>query len=284
MTMKFTFTRPDFTKIFTIERKYTIAIGEGDDNNDTTTLKVPVFEDGPLEAALYLRKQFEELATMKGWNATSKFTNALLLLSGDANDKWVDAQEDALGEEEATDLRFKNTTMDTFIRKYGATVDTAEDLRDFLMNARKPVSMTVQAFKQRLTELNRYLPFLPGPLNEKLGGDTLFSTVKRCVPSWHQTYIRSNARAMIATMDELIDYYEALEEQESNNRDRRGQKTLKTPTVGITTFNAVIAPTIVARKIVITDNKIDHPINLTLRINVQIWVLCGVIIINRYPR
>jgi transposase InsO family protein len=28
---------------------------------------------------------------------------------------------------------------------------------------------------------------------------------------------------MIATMDELIDYYEALEEQESNNRDRRGQ-------------------------------------------------------------
>jgi hypothetical protein len=54
-------------------------------------------------------------------------------------------------------------------------VDTAEDLRDFLMNARKPVSMPVQTFKWRLTELNRYLPFLPGPLNEKLGDDTLFS-------------------------------------------------------------------------------------------------------------
>jgi hypothetical protein len=65
---------------------------------------MPVFEDGPLEAALYWRKQFEELATMKGWNATSKFTYALLLLSGDAKDKWVDAQEDALGEEEATNL------------------------------------------------------------------------------------------------------------------------------------------------------------------------------------
>jgi hypothetical protein len=218
--MKFTFTRPDFTKIFTIERKYTIAIGE--DDNDTTTLKMPVFEDGPLEAALYWRKQFEELATMKNWNATSKFTNVHLLLSGDAKDKWVDAQEDALGDEEATDLRFTNT-MDTFIRKCGATVDTAEDLRDFLMNARKPVSMPVQTFKRRLTELNRYLPFLPGPLNEKLSDDTLFSTVKRCVPSWHQMYIRSNARAMIGTMDELIDYYEALEEQESNNRNRRGQ-------------------------------------------------------------
>jgi hypothetical protein len=51
--------------------------------------------------------------------------------------------------------------------------------------------------------------------------------VKRCVPSWHQTYIRSNARTMIATMDELINYYEALEEQESNNRDRRGQSNLQ---------------------------------------------------------
>jgi hypothetical protein len=31
-----------------------IAIGE--DDNDTTTLKMPVFEDGPLEAALYWRE------------------------------------------------------------------------------------------------------------------------------------------------------------------------------------------------------------------------------------
>jgi hypothetical protein len=60
-----------------------------------TTLKMPVFEDGPLKAALYWRKQFEELATMKRWNATSKFMNALLLLSGDAKDMWVDAQYDA---------------------------------------------------------------------------------------------------------------------------------------------------------------------------------------------
>jgi hypothetical protein len=54
-----------------------------------TTLKMPVFEDNWLEVALDWRKQFEELATMKGWNATSKFKNALLLLSGDAKDKWV---------------------------------------------------------------------------------------------------------------------------------------------------------------------------------------------------
>jgi hypothetical protein len=143
-----------------------------------------------------------------------------------------------LGDEEAADLCFQNT-MDTFIRKCGAMVDTAEDLRDFLMNARKPVSMPVQTFKCRLTELNRYLPFLPTPLNEKLSDDTLFSMVKRCVPSWYQTYIQSNARAMIATMDELIDYYEALEEQESNNRNHQGQNNAQKAVRRNKSFNRI---------------------------------------------
>jgi hypothetical protein len=125
--MKFTLSRPDFAKIFTVERKYTIAIGNADDDNDVTTLKVPVFEDGPLEAALYWRKQFEELATLKNWNPAMKFTNALLLLTGDATDKWEDAQDEIHGEQNPTDVRF-NTTMNTFITKCGATPDTVEDL------------------------------------------------------------------------------------------------------------------------------------------------------------
>jgi hypothetical protein len=221
-TMKFTLNRPDFTKIFTLERKYTIAIGNDNDDNDTTTLKVPVFEDGPLEAALYWRKQFEELATLKGWNANSKFTNALLLLTGDAKDKWLDARDDILGGNNPTDVRFNNT-MNAFISKCGATADAAEDLREFLMNAKKPANMTLQTFKRRITELNRYLPYLPGPLNQRLNDAMIFTTIKKCVPAWQQIYIQSNARAMIGTIDELIDYYEALEDQETKNRERRAQ-------------------------------------------------------------
>jgi hypothetical protein len=175
-----------------------------------------------LEAALYWRKQFEELATMKHWDAESKFTNALLLLTGDAKDKWMDAQEDILADNEPTDALFANT-MNIFIRRCGATADAAEDLREFLMNAKKPASMSLQNFKRRLTELNCYLPYLPGPLNQKLDDYTLFSTLKKCVPAWHQTFIQTNARVMIDTIDELMDYYEALENQEEKNRDRRNQ-------------------------------------------------------------
>ena len=116
---------PDFSKIFTTHRKYYIITGIPDDN--TTTL-VPVFEDGPLEAALYWRKQFEELAIMKNFDPANKFTNALLLLSGDAKDKWLDARDEELGENNPTANRFNNT-MNSFIRKCGATADTAEDLR-----------------------------------------------------------------------------------------------------------------------------------------------------------
>jgi hypothetical protein len=56
-----------------------------------------------------------------------------------------------------------------------------------------------------------------------LDNTVIFSTLKKSVPAWHQTYIRSNARANIGTIDQLMEYYEALEEQESRNRDRQGQ-------------------------------------------------------------
>jgi hypothetical protein len=159
---------------------------------------------------------------LKGWNAAAKFTNALLLLTGDAKDKWLDARDDILGGNNPTDIRFNNT-MNAFIRKCGATADAAEDLREFLMNAKKPANMTLQTFKRRITELNRYLPYLPGPLNQRLDDAMIFTTIKKCVPAWQQIYIQSNARAMIGTIDELIDYYEALEDQETKNRERRAQ-------------------------------------------------------------
>ena len=74
--------------------------------------------------------------------------------------------------------------MSSFLQKCGATTETAEDLRDFLMNAKKPPNMNFEDFKQRLEELNDYLPYLPAPLNERLSDDQLFVTLKKSVPAW----------------------------------------------------------------------------------------------------
>jgi hypothetical protein len=50
--------------------------------------------------------------------------------------------------------------MLTFIQKCGATSETAEDLRDFIMNAKKSSNLHFEDFKQRLEELDDYLPYL----------------------------------------------------------------------------------------------------------------------------
>ena len=219
--MKFTLHRPEFDKIFTNHAKYKISTG--DDDDDTTTIKVPIFEDGPLEAALHWRKQFQELATLKEFNAQAKFTNASLLLSGEAKEKWIDARDDILQDQNPTDIHFENT-MNQFIINCGANPGTTEDLRDFIMNARKPSSMKIQAFKRRLYELDRYLPYLPGDLNTRLGQAVLFNTIKKCVPAWKNIFVEANAQTSVTTVNELMNYYESLEDKEETRNNRQGKR------------------------------------------------------------
>lgn len=141
---------------------------------------VPVFKDGPLEAALYWRKQFNELAQSKLFNADAKFTMLFSFLSGEDKENWIDAQDQSWGNAaNATETRFLSA-MNRFIGLCGAASNTTEYLRAFLMNAKKPAKMKLQDFKSRLFEFNRYLPFLPGPLNEKLGDAVLQHSQGMC--------------------------------------------------------------------------------------------------------
>jgi hypothetical protein len=90
--MTFSLSTPNFTKYLTSETKYSIAITA----DDSITKKFPVLEDGPLEVALFWCTQFDELAQLKNFDAANKFTNVLLLLSGDAKDKWINARNDVI--------------------------------------------------------------------------------------------------------------------------------------------------------------------------------------------
>ncbi len=107
-----------------------------------------------------------------------------------------------------------------FIQKCGATSKTAEDLRDFFMNAKKPSILHFEDFKQQLEELNDYLPNLPGPLNQCFGDDQLFATLKKCVPAWQKKYTDSNAQKNIKNINALADYYGVLENQEKKEHNQ----------------------------------------------------------------
>jgi hypothetical protein len=94
--MKFSLSTPDWTKVFKDNyRKYSVPTGAGANNN--TTVKVPVFEQGSLKAALYLCKQFQDLIELKGLDAAAKFTNANILTSSAGHEKWQQARAEVLG-------------------------------------------------------------------------------------------------------------------------------------------------------------------------------------------
>ncbi len=141
--------------------------------------------------------------------------NANILTSGAGCKKWQQAQAKVLGNPPAnvTDARF-NRAMLTFIQKCGATSKTAKDLHDFIMNAKKPSNQCFEDFKQWLEELDDYLPYLPGPLNQHLGDNQLFVTLKKCVFAWQKKYTDSNACKNIDNINDLADYYGNPENQE----------------------------------------------------------------------
>jgi hypothetical protein len=123
-TMNFSLSKPNFTKYFTSRTKYSIAIT----TNDSITKKFPVLEDGPLKVTLFWCTQFDELTQLKIFDAANKFTIVLLLLSGDAKDKWINTHNDIMpNNENPTEAHFPAVWI-AFIINYGASNKTAKGL------------------------------------------------------------------------------------------------------------------------------------------------------------
>jgi hypothetical protein len=126
--MNFSLSKPDFNKYFASETKYSITITA----DDSVTKKFPVLEDGPLEVAHFWHTQFDEVAQLKNFDAANKFMNVLLLLSGDAKDKWINACNNVMpNNKNPTEACFR-AVWTAFIINYGASNKTAKGLQVFL--------------------------------------------------------------------------------------------------------------------------------------------------------
>jgi len=81
------------------------------------------------EVALFWRTQFDELTQLKNFDAANKFTNVLLLLtSGDTKNKWINARNEIMpNNENSTEARFC-AVWTAFIINYGASNKTAKGL------------------------------------------------------------------------------------------------------------------------------------------------------------
>jgi hypothetical protein len=212
--MTFSLSKPNFTKYFASETKYSITITA----DDSITKKFPVLKDGPLEVALFWRTKFDELAQLKNFDAANKFTNVLLLLSGDAKDKWINARNDIMSNNENPTEAHFHAVWTAFIINYGASDKTNKGLQDFLRKAKKPADMKLYNFKTRLYQLNKYLPLLPGPHGRRLDDADMFDTIQECVLDWNNSYIASN------TKTENINDLMSTMENSSCKKPRESQK------------------------------------------------------------
>ena len=196
--MNFSLSKPDFAKYFTSKTKYSIAITA----DDFITKKFPVLEDGPLKVTLFWHTQFDELAQLKNFIAANKFTNILLLLSGDAKDKWINARNDIMPNNENPTKAYFHAVWTAFIINYGASDKTTKGLQDILRKAKKPANMKLYDFKNALYQLYKYLPLLPGPHGHCLNDANMFDTIQECVLDWNNSYIASNT--MTKNINDLL--------------------------------------------------------------------------------
>jgi hypothetical protein len=111
--------------------------------------------------------------------------------------------------------------MNAFMKEFCAGNDT-EKVRELLLSAKKPKDMTIRDFIARIKQLNRYIEYLPPPLNRQLGDDEILAVIRRSVPSWSESLTRSAQTP--ATLQALTTYYQDLEELEITQRNRNTRR------------------------------------------------------------
>jgi hypothetical protein len=114
----------NFAKYIASKTKYSIDITADDSINQ----KFPVLNDGPLKVTLFWCTQFDELAQLKNFNTANKFMNILLLLSGDAKKKWINACNDVMPNHENPTRACFCVVWTAFIINYGASDKTTKGL------------------------------------------------------------------------------------------------------------------------------------------------------------
>jgi hypothetical protein len=91
-------------------------------------MKFPGLEDGPLKVTLFWCTEFDELTKLKNFDTANKFTNVLLFLSGDAKEKWINARNDIISNNENPTKAHFHAVWTAFIINYGASNKTAKGL------------------------------------------------------------------------------------------------------------------------------------------------------------
>jgi hypothetical protein len=90
------------------------------------------------------------------------------------------------------------------------------------VSTKKPRDVGIHDFVAQIKQLNLYLTYLPGPLNQQLGDEEVLAIIRRSVPHWNESLIRSAQSG--TTLQALTTHYQDLEELEISRQHRNRQR------------------------------------------------------------
>ena len=188
-----------------------------DNDDDKFKFYVRSFETGDSEDWLEFRKDFARLVSLKdiGDNGPSLFRHIRAVLIGDAVAQFELLADD---QEEETPEAFAEV-LATLTTEYVPT-RTAQRLKRYLRDVRKPSNLTVAQFVARLKLLNSYLPFMPtlnAGDNDTLNEAELQIILEHAVPgSWrHQLVVSGRYKDM--DFNDVVAYFKTLENLEEES-------------------------------------------------------------------
>ena len=165
--------------------------------------------------------QFDKLVTDTGTaEGEARFRLFSLTLSPDAQSDWNDvlAERGDARDQDAFD-NAKEAFLLTKVER-----DCAINTKEWLNNIKKPRSMTVKSFMQRIKHLNNLIGYMPLPEEDAEEADAIPSfndaelrniLKKACPKSWKDIQVKSNVRFESSTAQ--VQYYEKLRNMEGNN-------------------------------------------------------------------
>ena len=205
------------------------------DNPDDNLIKkyVTPFSSGDDETLLRFLKDFEALLRMKGAGDDTQQRLQLLriLLQDQALTTFEAAHEAALNpdddEEEDEDedevaLRAYNAGLDA-VKEEFLSVECGKRIKDAVREFKKPSSMKVMEFVNRLLELNSYIPLTPGDVPPLTDEDLLEILEKGCSEAhegWKDSHMMQSDypnRTFISTRN----YYKLQEAKANMKKERK---------------------------------------------------------------
>ena len=199
---------------------YTIPMDPANLDGTKIKLNIPYFSHGSEEEWLMWKKQFLHVKKAAGWSAGPiLFANARNLLRDTALQRFED-EKTAQGSSDSV------ATFDKVLNKVTEAYcpgKAAQELKAYIRETSKPLSMTMDQYYARIETLNSYLPLLTAPDNEKLTQIELKQAIEHNVPRpWKEKYEESGQD--FESIGKLVHYYKKCEARENKNKKKPGNE------------------------------------------------------------